>query len=223
MSIFSLQGRRRYAWWRSLVNPLYGKKRSDWARSIRISRLMRHGEVHVGHPQRIAKPRMSDRFAVYQRERWCVAEQRTRALKAQCDLLVHFEGSALVGDFTLGQSRRVAVDCTIQQLFTRRRRLQDNAASLQRGAEQPSELPMIGIVRCQKKWHSRNNRKLWCFKEARRSACLLISFPAWAGWWADGRRAVGVPAWAVPIGCTWAQRGKGTVDVPAWTVLASRT
>ena len=46
------------------------------------------------------------------------------------------------------------------------RRLQDVAASLGQGAGQPSEMPMIGIVRHEMKWYSRNNRRLWCFKEA---------------------------------------------------------
>ena len=28
------------------------------------------------------------------------------------------------------------------------------------------KLPMMGIVRYQEKWYSRNNRRLWCFEEA---------------------------------------------------------
>ena len=64
----------------------------------------------------------------------------------------------------------------MQRLFSYGRRLQDVAASLQQGFEQPSELPMIGIVGHEMKWYSRNNRRLWCFKEGNvevvRSACL---------------------------------------------------
>ena len=46
-----------------------------------------------------------------------------------------------------------------QRLFSCGRRLQDVAASLQHGAEQPSDLPPIGIDRFQK-WYSCNNRRL---------------------------------------------------------------
>ena len=45
-----------------------------------------------------------------------------------------------------------------QRLFSCGRRLPDVAASLQQGAEQPSDLPPIGIVRFQK-WYSCNNRR----------------------------------------------------------------
>ena len=103
---------------------------------------------------------MSGRFAAVHCEQWCVAEKRTGALGPQCGLLVHFEGSIHVGVHPLGQSRRVAMDCKKQHLFTCGRRLQDDTASLQQGAEQPPELLMIGIVRCQKKWYLRNNRRL---------------------------------------------------------------
>ena len=53
----------------------------------------------------------------------------------------------------------------IQRLFSYGRRLQDVAASLQHSVEQPSELPMIGIVRREMKWYSRNNPRavVWCF------------------------------------------------------------
>ena len=47
------------------------------------------------------------------------------------------------------------------------RRLQDAAASLQQGVEQHSEMRMVGIVRHEMKLYSRNNRRLWCFKEAK--------------------------------------------------------
>ena len=46
------------------------------------------GEVHISHPQRFAKPKISGRFAAIHRERWCVAEKWTRALRPQCGLLV---------------------------------------------------------------------------------------------------------------------------------------
>ena len=45
---------------------------------------------------------------------------------------------------------------TIQRLCSCERRLQDVATSLQQGAEQPSDLPMFGIVGCQK-WYPRSN------------------------------------------------------------------
>ena len=54
----------------------------------------------------------------------------------------------------------------IQRLFTGGQSLQDVAASLRQGAVQPSELPMFGIEKHEMKWCSRNNRRLWCFKEA---------------------------------------------------------
>ena len=54
----------------------------------------------------------------------------------------------------------------IQHLFPCGRRLQDVAASLQQGVEHPSELPMLGLVRHEMKWYSRNKRRLWCLKEA---------------------------------------------------------
>ena len=45
--------------------------------------------------------------------------------------------------------------------------LQDVSASLGQSAVQPLELPMIGIVRREMKWYSRNNRRLWCCKAAK--------------------------------------------------------
>ena len=44
--------------------------------------------------------------------------------------------------------------------------MQDVAARLHEGAVQPSKLPMIGTVRHDMKRYPRNNRTLWCFKEA---------------------------------------------------------
>ena len=58
----------------------------------------------------------------------------------------------------------------IQRFFPGGQSLQDVAASLREGAVQPSELPMIGIVRHEMKWYSRNNRRLWCFKAAKAEA-----------------------------------------------------
>ena len=55
---------------------------------------------------------------------------------------------------------------TIQRFVTGGQSLQDVAASLRQGAVQHSELPMIGILRHEMKWHSRNTGNLWCFKEA---------------------------------------------------------
>ena len=50
---------------------------------------------------------------------------------------------------------------------------------------------MFGIVRNQKKWYSRNNRRLWCFEEGNVEAVEV--------------------SWAVPTGCTCALRGRGIV------------
>ena len=58
----------------------------------------------------------------------------------------------------------------IHRFFTGGQSLQDVAASLREGVIQSSELPMIGIVRHEMKWYSRNNRRLWCFKAAKAEA-----------------------------------------------------
>ena len=44
----------------------------------------------------------------------------------------------------------------------------------QQSAEQPSELPMIGIVGYEKKWYSRNNRRLLWFEEAGVENCRSL-------------------------------------------------
>ena len=82
----------------------------------------------------------------------------------QVRLFVHLEGFNQVRVRPLGQSRRVAMAHSIfflkkknERLFNCGRRLQDVAASLQQGVEQPSELPMIGIVRHKIKRYLRNN------------------------------------------------------------------
>ena len=78
-----------------------------------------------------------------------------------CGLLVHFEGFAQVGIHPLGQSVPPSCGGPITKINAScGRRLQDVAASPQQGVEQPSELPMIGIVRREMEWHSRNNRRL---------------------------------------------------------------
>ena len=94
----------------------------------------------------------------------------------KCRLFVHFEGFTQVRVHPLGQSCRVRWNTQKkkiiknQRLFPCGKRLQDVAASLQQGFEHPSELPMIGIVRHKIKWYSHNNRRLWCFKEAKMEA-----------------------------------------------------
>ena len=100
---------------------------------------------------------------------WCVAEEWTGTLRSQCVLLVHFEGFTHVRD-SPSVSAPAELRWThskIQCFFMCGRRLQDVAASLQQGVEQPSELPVIGIVKHEMKLYSRNNRRLWCFKEAK--------------------------------------------------------
>ena len=62
------------------------------------------------------------------------------------------------------------VVCLSQRFSTRGQSLQDVTASLRQGAVQPSELPVIGIVRHEMKWYSRNNQRLWCFKAAKAEA-----------------------------------------------------
>ena len=54
----------------------------------------------------------------------------------------------------------------IQRLFTCGRRLGDVITDSCRGVLRPSDLRMIEIVRWKSKWYSRNNRRLWCFREA---------------------------------------------------------
>ena len=80
-----------------------------------------------------------------------------------CGPLVHFEGFAKVRDSKAGSVSPAELRWTHnknQRLFSCGRRLQDVAASPQQGVEQPSELPMIGIVRREMEWYSRNNRRL---------------------------------------------------------------
>ena len=55
---------------------------------------------------------------------------------------------------------------TLQRLFTCGTPLTRVATQLRQGDIQPSDLPMMSIVRHEEKWYSRNNRRLWCFKEA---------------------------------------------------------
>ena len=55
----------------------------------------------------------------------------------------------------------------IQRFFTAGQSLQDVAANLRHGAVQPSERPMIGIVRHGMKRYSRNKPSLRCFKAAK--------------------------------------------------------
>ena len=54
----------------------------------------------------------------------------------------------------------------LQQMFTCGRRLKHVADQLRDRSISPEVLPMIEIVSYQGKWYSRNNRRLWCFKEA---------------------------------------------------------
>ena len=51
-------------------------------------------------------------------------------------------------------------------LVTCGRRLEDVVTDLRLGILLPSELRMIKIVHWESKWYSRNNRRLWCFREA---------------------------------------------------------
>ena len=63
----------------------------------------------------------------------------------------------------------------IQHFLTGGQSLHDVAASLHQGAVQPSELPMIGTVRHEMKWYSRNNRTLWCCKAAKAEAVKVCT------------------------------------------------
>ena len=58
----------------------------------------------------------------------------------------------------------------IQQLFTCGQHLGDVVTDSCRGVLRPSGLCMIGFVRWKGKWYSRNNRRLWCFREAAANA-----------------------------------------------------
>ena len=62
----------------------------------------------------------------------------------------------------------------IQSLFTCGRSVEDVAMQLKQGALLPSDIPMLQVVRYQGKWYSRNNRRLWCFKEARVKAVMVV-------------------------------------------------
>ena len=53
----------------------------------------------------------------------------------------------------------------IQRLITCERRL-DVETELRRGVFLPSALRLIEIVHWESWWYSRNNRRLWCFREA---------------------------------------------------------
>merc|ERR1712232_1309223 len=63
---------------------------------------------------------------------------------------------------------------TIQRLFTCGRSLASVAQQLRSGKVLAAELPMISIVLHEGKWYSRNNRRLWCFKEAHVLAVTAI-------------------------------------------------
>lgn len=55
---------------------------------------------------------------------------------------------------------------TIQRMFTCGRLLADVAMQLKTEMLGPEDLPMIELVKYHDKWYSRNNRRLWCFKDA---------------------------------------------------------
>ena len=82
---------------------------------------------------------------------------------------VHCESRSSTENVCIGRAkhRGVPPSCDghnkIQRFYTGGQSLQDVAASPRQGVVQPSELPMIGIVRHEMKWYSRNNWRLACF------------------------------------------------------------
>ena len=72
-----------------------------------------------------------------------------------------------------------------------------NASSLARGVwrimPQPSALRMVGIVQLEGKWYSRNNRRLWCSREA------VITGQVRVG--GADTRTDGAPCGLLPAGC----------------------
>ncbi|CAJ1331289.1 unnamed protein product [Effrenium voratum] len=67
--------------------------------------------------------------------------------------------------------------CRVQRLFTCGRSLLDVADQLRTGKLLPSVLPTINIVHYDRKWYSRNNRRLWCFKSAKVPAVQAVVSP----------------------------------------------
>ena len=95
----------------------------------------------------------------------CIGTQ----VRSVCPLYRFYPGSGSIPPSAMAHSKS-AKKLKKQQHLMCERRLQDVAASLQQGVEQHSEMRMVGIVRHEMKLYSRNNRMLWCFKEASFSA-----------------------------------------------------
>ena len=167
------------AWWiRCMVrrdrtgrghNVCWGSQRRVW--SWRVGR-DRHDEAQIDNAQHRTKPKISGRLTVVHHEQCCVAEKWTGTLGHKCGLFVHLGGRYPGSGSPLGHTCRVrdspqkiGKHIKIQHLIMCGRRLLDVAASLQQGVGHPSGLPMIGIVRHKMKWYSRNNLRLWWFKE----------------------------------------------------------
>ena len=81
--------------------------------------------------------------------------------------LASIEPESMVGQTLLVQPLSIRwTHDRLQQMFTCGRRLKHVADQLRDKSISPEVLPMIEIVSYQGKWYSRNNRRLWCFKEA---------------------------------------------------------
>ena len=116
----------------------------------------------ISHPQYIVKPTISGRFATVHRRRWCVTGEWTGTLLAQCGLLVHFEGKTQVREPSSG-SVPSSCDGPTAQINASSRVEGVCRMSLPVSSRVLSSLricPMIGIVRHQKKWYARNDRRL---------------------------------------------------------------
>ena len=168
--------RLRYARWRSLINPLYGKKEALGLGAIKTFLEIHREEfdfegqgensmMRLRSTAHRSKPKISNRLAAVHRQRRCVAEEWTSTLGTQLKL-PRF-GLSLWRWPTQKITKILYQNST---LLRRRPALQDVAASLHHCAVRPSELPMIGIVRREMKWYSRNNRRLWCFQKAKGEA-----------------------------------------------------
>ena len=92
----------------------------------------------------------------------CIGTQ----VRSVCPFYRFYPGSGSIPPSAMAHSKSPKKTQKKQHLMCERR-LQDVAASLQQGVEQHSETRMVGIVSDEMKLYSRNNRRLWCFKEAK--------------------------------------------------------
>lgn len=77
------------------------------------------------------------------------------------------DAEACIGSVVLAKPSEIRwTHGTIQPLFTCGRPLKEVVDQLRNEQLLPSDLPMIELVSHMGKWYSRNNRRLWCFKQS---------------------------------------------------------